>query len=252
MENNKHNQQIIEQFTSQAAGYTAIASHSDALDKLIEIIRPDKDDTVLDVACGSGIVSLAFARHVKEVTGIDLTAAMLKQAKMQQERSGLDNISWMIGDADALPFSDSSFSIVVTRFSFHHFLDPKAVLKEMIRVCKPGGSIMVTDVAVSEVFANKYDQMEKIRDNSHNKVLSPAGLYQLFESCNLINIQKDSYHMEIGLEEQLQASYSTDKAVLKEMILQGFESQDLGVTVTKIGEEYNIIYPIHIIAGNKA
>ena len=56
---------------------------------------------------------------------------------------GLSNLTWKVGDILPLPFVDEPFSLVLSRYSFHHFLDPKAVLSEMIRVCRPGGRVMV-------------------------------------------------------------------------------------------------------------
>ena len=75
------------------------------------------------------------------VTGIDLTPAMIEQAKILQQQRGLQNIVWNIGDVTHLPYNYASFSLVVTRYSFHHMLDPASVLNEMIRVCIPGGRI---------------------------------------------------------------------------------------------------------------
>jgi ubiquinone/menaquinone biosynthesis C-methylase UbiE len=98
------------------------------------------EDTVLDVACGPGLMACAFAAVAGHVTGIDLTPAMIKRAKILQESKALPNLSWRIGDVLPLPFADAAFSLVFTRYSFHHLPDPKAVLAEMVRVCAPSVS----------------------------------------------------------------------------------------------------------------
>lgn len=251
MNKEDHKKQIIAQFTNQAAGYTAIASHSDALDKLIKIVSPKTEESVLDVACGSGIVSLAFAKQALHVTGVDITEEMLREAKKCQQQQEIVNVEWVIGEADALPFPDNTFSVVVTRFSFHHFIDPEAVLREMIRVCRPGGAVMVTDVAVPEACTLKYDQMEKLRDPSHVAVLSIPQFKELFETSGLKNIRGDNYKMEIDLEQQLHASFPTNENALKHMIMGDVEKDQLGIAVTQIEERFSLFYPVYILAGNK-
>ena len=74
---------------------------------------------------------------------------MIEEARRKQKSMGLTNIDWQIGDVLRLQFAVSSFSAVITRYSFHHFLDPKAVLVEMVRVCQLGGRVVVIDVFMS-------------------------------------------------------------------------------------------------------
>lgn len=136
---NEHNAQVVTQFTKQAIPFTKLPGHLDAIQMLIEMSEVSDKDIVLDVACGPGLVACEFAAIAKHVTGIDITEKMIEQAGKRQAELGRDNLSWDIGTAFPLPYPNSSFSVVVTRYSFHHFLDPQAALHEMIRVCKPGG-----------------------------------------------------------------------------------------------------------------
>src|SRR6267143_4253186 len=137
----KHSELILDQFTRQAVPFSTAASIKDeaALRLIVESSGAGPDDTVLDVACGGGLVVCAFARTVRHATGIDLTPAMLEQARKNQATQGLTNVTWQHGDVRPLPFPDGSFSIIPSRFAFHHFLDPLAVLREMKRVATPGG-----------------------------------------------------------------------------------------------------------------
>ena len=86
---------------------------------------------VLDVACGPGIVACAVALQGALVTGVDLTPAMIAQARERQRSLKLDNIEWHVGDATRLPFADGEFDVVLTRYSFHHMPDPAAALREI-------------------------------------------------------------------------------------------------------------------------
>ncbi|PYN17197.1 MAG: methyltransferase type 11, partial [Candidatus Rokuibacteriota bacterium] len=144
-----HKDSILDQFTRQAVPFSTAPSIKDeaALRLIVEFSGAGPTDTVLDVACGGGLVVCAFARTVRHATGIDLTPAMLEQARKNQAAQGLANITWKQGDVLPLPFPDASFTIVTSRFAFHHFLDPLAVLREMKRVATPGGKVMVVDSA---------------------------------------------------------------------------------------------------------
>src|SRR5262245_66100680 len=125
-----HRDLILEQFTRQATPFSTaktIASEEE-LHLLVDACAAGPDDTVLDVACGGGLVVCAFARVVRHATGIDLTPAMIERARALERERGLDNVSWKIGDVLPLPYPDGAFTIVTSRFAFHHFLDPRAVL----------------------------------------------------------------------------------------------------------------------------
>lgn len=252
METKAHNDNIIKQFSKQASGYTSIVSHRDALDELIVITSASKDDNVLEVACGSGIVSCEFAKHVNHVTGIDITEGMINEAKKLQAKYQLKNIDWEIGEVTSLCYPDSSFSIVVSRFGFHHFLNPQMVLMEMIRVCKSNGIVMVVDVSLPDDKIDAYNVMEKNRDSSHVKALSVKEFKRLFEKSDLKNSKECSYTMKIELEEQLQASFPSNSLTLKSMILEDIGINKLGVNAAEIDGKVFLHYPIHIFSGTKA
>lgn len=250
---NTHNRTIIDQFSQQAGAYTHIAAHSNALDKLVHITQVGPTDTVLDIACGSGIVACALATHASHVTGIDITAGMIEEARKMQQQKGLQNMSWQIGEVEALPYNDGSFSMVVSRFGFHHFQEPAAVLAEMTRVCKPGGRLLVVDVALPATKVDAYNRMEKLRDPSHVAALTQGRFMELFKQAGWQQIQYDSYRMPIELEEQLKASFPNkgDKERLKEMIVQDAGIDALGVDVREVNGKFFLHYPVSIYLGRK-
>src|SRR5947209_16584717 len=101
-----HNSRILDQFTRQAAPFAAAAPirNQEALDRIVQWAGAGPDDTVLDVACGPGLLACAFARVAKHATGIDMTPAMLEQARKTQQEQGLKNVSWLPGNVYSLPF----------------------------------------------------------------------------------------------------------------------------------------------------
>src|SRR5436305_13835605 len=147
-----HRDLIVEQFTKQAVPFSTAPGIRDeeALGLLVEFAGAAPAGTGLDVACGPGLVVCAFAAVVRHATGIDVTPAMIERGRALAAEKGLANVAWQVGDVLPLPYPDGAFSLVVSRFAFHHFPDPRAVLPEMKRVCAPGGRVAVVDGAASE------------------------------------------------------------------------------------------------------
>jgi ubiquinone/menaquinone biosynthesis C-methylase UbiE len=102
---------------------------------------------VLDVGCGPGTITLDFARRVApaEVVGIDREAEVLESARTAARDAGVDNVSFTTGDVYALDFPDDAFAIVHAHQVLQHLTDPVAALREMRRVCAPGGLVAARD-----------------------------------------------------------------------------------------------------------
>ncbi len=114
-------------------------------EKVLDLASPQPGERVLDVACGTGIVARTVARRAgvaARVTGLDLSPEMLAVARTASEREGLA-IEWREGRAEALPFPDQSFELVLCQFGLMFFADRAAALAEMHRVTTAGGRIAV-------------------------------------------------------------------------------------------------------------
>lgn len=95
---------------------------------------------VLDVACGTGVVSLAAARRGARVTGLDLTPELVAHARENAAVEGVE-VTFLEGDAEALPFEDASFDMVLSQFGHMFAPRPDVVTAELLRVLRPGGTI---------------------------------------------------------------------------------------------------------------
>jgi ubiquinone/menaquinone biosynthesis C-methylase UbiE len=103
----------------------------------------------LDVGCGPGLLVMELARQAPglHVTGLDLSEEMLEQAAENARRAGLAHrVAFRIGDAQQIPLPARSVDLVVSTLSLHHWSDPLAVLDEMARVLRPGGTFLVFDL----------------------------------------------------------------------------------------------------------
>jgi ubiquinone/menaquinone biosynthesis C-methylase UbiE len=203
-----HHDRILDQFTRQAVPFSTAPAirNEEALNRIVQWAEAGPEDTVLDVACGPGLLVCAFARVVKHATGVDMTPAMLEQARKLQQEKGLTNVTWQPGNVYSLPFPPQ-FSIVSSRYAFHHLQDPLAALKEMKRVCKPGGRIVVADMAPLPEKADALNAAEKLRDPSHVRALPVDELRGLFEQTSLPAPTVTSYRMEGEMEDLLARSF---------------------------------------------
>ena len=169
-----HTLQILDQFSKQAESYARVTASFAAPRPaaLHALLQPDPNDLALEVCCGPGALALALAPAVRHVTGMDLTPAMLEQAKLRQVSSGIGNVDWISGEIDNIPFEDGRFAIVMCSSAFHHLVRPRHAFREMLRVCRPGGRILIKDVTPEPEKVERYDATEKLRDPSHTHALT--------------------------------------------------------------------------------
>jgi ubiquinone/menaquinone biosynthesis C-methylase UbiE len=164
-------QKVQAQFGASAAAYSTSAGHGDqtTLRALVALTAPRPADTVLDIATGAGHTALAFAPHVEKVVAYDLTEAMLLETAKNAAQRGLTNVATQKGPAENLPFPDAAFDIVTVRLASHHFADNAAAVREMARVSKPGGKVVVVDnySSENESLDTQLHHIEKLRDPSH-------------------------------------------------------------------------------------
>ena len=250
-----HNQTIVDQFTRQAVPFSRkTVMSSDAIFKLmLEMCQVTPQDTVLDVACGPGLTACAAATVAAHVTGIDLTPAMIERAKLRQTELGLPNLSWQVGDVYSLPFDDASFSLVLTRFSFHHFLNPAGVLAEMKRVCQPNGRVMVWDSIPDADKADAYNQLEKLKDPSHARALSEEELLAIVRASGLTNIRTAPFNLEFEVEKQLAGMFPNpgDEGKIRQIYIDNLTNDTVGMGVHKRGDAIYFHYPTMIFVGTK-
>lgn len=198
---------IRAEFTHQSRsfGTSAAMTSAQTLDALIELVPEDLDARWIDVACGPGVISRAMASRVGSVSGVDLTPAMVEEAERRAGEDGIGNVSFAIGDATALDYADASFAGAITRLSLHHVPAPGRVLAEMARVVRPGGLVVVSDIAADNdgEAASWREEIERLRDPSHWACRTPESLRRMGEAAGLVAEQEELVPVDIDFDDWL-------------------------------------------------
>jgi SAM-dependent methyltransferase len=248
-----HRERILDQFTRQALPFSTAPGIKDeaALELLVEAAGAGPNDTVLDVACGPGLVVCAFARAARHATGIDVTPAMLDRGRALAAEQGLGNVTWHQGEVLPLPWAKGAFSIVVSRFAFHHFEHPERVLAEMRRVCRPGGRVVVCDLTASDdpVKAANFHRIEMLRDPSHARALTLAELEALFPATGLPAPHATFYKLPFEVEGLLARSFPRpeDVATIRTAYAAAVEDDALGLGSYRRSDEIRAAYSVAIL-----
>ncbi|MEI2577359.1 class I SAM-dependent methyltransferase [Scytonema sp. PRP1] len=141
-------------------------------------------DTVLDVACGTGeFERLLLAEYSsQQIVGVDISEKMLAIAKLKC--SAYPQVSFQTASASALPFDNDSFDVIVSANSFHYFDDPLAALKEMRRVLKPDGKVIILDWCRDYLTCKICDIILKIFDLAHKQCYTQDEFHRFLEDTN--------------------------------------------------------------------
>jgi ubiquinone/menaquinone biosynthesis C-methylase UbiE len=247
----RHREQIVDQFTRQALPFSIAPGIRDAvaLQLLVDESGASAEHNVLDVACGPGLVVRAFAGVAAHVTGIDVTPAMIARAR--ELVAELRNVSLEIGDVQSLPYADETFHIVVSRLAFHHFADPRTVLREMRRVCKPAGRVVVCDLLASSdpEKAEAFHRVEVLRDPSHVRARSVAELTHYFAEAGLTAEVAAKYKLPFELDSLLARSFPADgdTARVKSLYLAAVDTDAIGLDLKRVGNEVHGAYDVAIL-----
>jgi SAM-dependent methyltransferase len=227
---------------------------ADAMRLLLDAARLGPDDVVLDVACGPGIVTAAVAREARTVVGIDLTPEMLELARARCRKEELGNVRFDLGDVTKLPYDDGAFSRVVCRYALHHLTDPAAVVREIARVCAPGGRVVVADMIVGDdpEAAARFNQAERARDPSHVRSMPGREILELLGSVGLRPEPVGEYGLAMELEALLARSAPPDADAVRAIYAAAIDGrQGLGIAERREGDRVRFEFPIAVVAADR-
>jgi ubiquinone/menaquinone biosynthesis C-methylase UbiE len=199
--------EVQRSFAAQAAAFedpTRGFGDDDVVEWLVSNTPVNPGDVVLEVAAGTAIFGRALAPRVACVVAVDLTRQMLAEGSRAAASSGLSNVVFQEGDATVLPFLDESFDRVVSRLAFHHFEDHSQPLGEMLRVCRPDGTITVVDMVVPDPNTQEvFNELERLRDPAHTRALTRAELRASIELAGGIIVHEATWRRTLDGERWL-------------------------------------------------
>ncbi|MFA5061743.1 MAG: class I SAM-dependent methyltransferase [Patescibacteria group bacterium] len=178
---------------SSAEGYNLAADYYDEKEKYLNSFEQGKilpmlgdvtNKKVLDVGAGTGRLAVYLANRGAEVTALDISGKMLEMIKRKHKK-----IVTKIGDAENLPFKDSSFDIAVAAFLIVHLKDPRRFFDEVYRVLKDDGIFVVTNINQTDPPLVKTKQGEIIIESFYHR---PEKIREILESL-AFKIEKETF-----------------------------------------------------------
>jgi len=206
---------VKEEFRRQAETLSVAPVFTDLgiLEQIRAAITPATKMNLLDLGCGPGIVTTALAPDVREVVAYDLTPEMLDQARKRCHEAGLENVRFELGSAEHLPFEEGTFDCVVTRLTIHHFVDPRRVMDEVVRVTRQGGKVAVADVVSSEneEEATLHNALETLRDPTHVWMFSPRDMMGLIKTAGLQITSSSTWEIKRDYDEWIRITNAPER-----------------------------------------
>ncbi len=190
-------------FGRRAEGYVNSASHADeeVLRRIGDICGDLHEASVLDVATGTGHVALHLAPMSQKVVGLDLTLRMLELARVEAVKRSIVNVEWVRGDVGSLPFPDGAFQAVTCRRAPHHFSNIENALKEMVRVLRDDGVLVIDDRSVpdDDEIDRTMNHLDLLHDRSHVREYGRREWEAMLRKAGLASIEVHEYRRHLPL-----------------------------------------------------
>jgi ubiquinone/menaquinone biosynthesis C-methylase UbiE len=169
-----------DQFDRVARSYAAGQARRLPVHEAIALLRPRSTDHALDVATGTGALAWALAQETAVSVGVDVSPGMLGVALAAHPRARRRSV-FLLNSAESLAFGDASFEIVTCSRALHHMAGPVQAVREMTRVLRPNGRLLIIDNVTHErpSLAAVHNRLEVMRDPSHARTLPASELQSI-------------------------------------------------------------------------
>jgi SAM-dependent methyltransferase len=237
-----------QQFQRRPAAYAMPASPSDQkfIAFMIAVSGVGKTDQVLELACGRGATTLAFAERCGHAVGVDVAEEPLQLARTAAAERSVSNVDFIVSEVERLSFDDDTFNGALCRFSFHHLVNPARVFAELARVVAPGGWMVIADMVASEdpAKAEFHNQMERLCDPTHSRTLPASEFEGMFAEHGFRTALKVERDARLSLDDWIRfGGASPENAVkLREMAAAAVDQDRAGLKFTRNGDEIRLVH----------
>ena len=181
---------VQQHFYKRALGYkkSAYWVENQELFKLYtRVVKVNDGDKVLDVGCGTGLIGSLFRKRGVLIVGVDFTIEMMRKA--------LPRLDFLVkSNIEEIPFSNDIFNLIVCRQALQ-FVDYRMVVKEMFRVCKPGGKILLSQLAAHSKEDKKWAfKIQRMRQPMRKNCFLEEDLVNILREVGCSNIQSFPYY----------------------------------------------------------
>src|SRR6516165_9379308 len=237
-----------QQFRRRPASYTMATNPSDQkfIAFMISVSGVGKTDHVVELACGSGTTTLAFAERCGRAIGIDVAEEPLQLARRAAVERSLGNVDFILSEVERLSFADDTFNGALCRFSFHHFVNPARVFAELARVVAPGGWMVIADLVASEdpAKAELHNQMERLCDPTHCRALPISEFERMFAGHGFRTALKVERDARLTLDDWIRFGGASPENALKlrELAAAAIDQDRAGLRFTRDGDQIRLVH----------
>lgn len=159
---------------------------------LLDELKKSAEGKLLDVGCGTGNILCKLVNGKRELFGIDLSENMVRECRRRME----SNAEIKVADAEHMPYKDNFFDVLVCNASFHHYPHPEEVLKEMKRVLKSGGRLLIGEGYVLQPFRAILNLSFRFSDSGDFKNYGKHEFIRMLEDngFRIVEVKKTSNH----------------------------------------------------------
>jgi len=160
-------------------------SGDDPLQALVELAAPEAHDVCLDFGAGVGRATFAVAPLVDRVEAVDSDAEVLSEAERLGKEVGADGVRYRRTDLSELPWDGPTFDLILCDMVLHRLLEPVRTLRELARVMRPDGRLIVVDVCVDEATDRYVNELARLREPAHWRHYRAEEYEHMFEEADL-------------------------------------------------------------------
>jgi ubiquinone/menaquinone biosynthesis C-methylase UbiE len=210
-----HKKNVKKEFSKQVKSLerAKFFTDKDILKKIKNASNLSEKMTVLDAGCGPGIVTEALAPYVREIVAYDLTPEMVEATRIRCENAGIQNVRYHTGMIESLPFDDEYFDRIISRLVLHHLLEPTEAFREIYRVLKKKGRLILADIISSEEPEKEklHNSLEVLRDPSHSRMLPESEMIKSLNNSGFDVSVEDAWIKEREFSEWIAITNSPER-----------------------------------------